>query len=113
MVRPPPSESCSIPDTRFSDQVTLALWAERNDVMLHHIQPGKPTQNAYIERFNRTFRNEVLDAYMFDDLDEVRDHAWEWMIDYNEERPHDALGKIPPTIYRKKMEQISTLELSA
>ena len=45
--------------------------------------------------------------------DEVRDHAWEWMIDYNEERPHDALGKIPPTIYRKKMEQISTLELSA
>ena len=50
---------------------------------------------------------------MFDDLDEVRDHAWEWMIDYNEERPHDALGKIPPTIYRKKTEQISTLELSA
>ena len=92
---------------------TLALWAERNDVKLHHIQPGRPTQNAYIERFNRTLRNEVLDAYMFDDLDEVRDHAWEWMIDYNEERPHDALGKIPPTIYRKKMEQISTLELSA
>ena len=92
---------------------TLVLWAEENGVKLHHIQPGKPTQNAYIERFNRTFRNEVLDAYMFDDLDEVRDQAWEWMINYNEQRPHDALGKIPPTIYRKKMEQISTLELSA
>jgi len=88
-------------------------WAEENGVKLHHIQPGKPTQNAYIERFDLTFRNEVLDAYMLHDLDEVRDHAWEWIINYNEKRPHDALGKIPPTIYRKKMEQISTLELSA
>jgi len=92
---------------------TLVLWAEENGVKLHYIQPWKSTQNACIERPNRTFRNEVLDACMFDDLDEVRDYAWEWMIDYNEERPHDALGKIPPTIYRKKTEQISTLELSA
>lgn len=48
---------------------------------LHHIQPRKPTQNAYIERFNRTFRNEVLDTYMFEDLAEVRDNAWEWIPD--------------------------------
>ena len=92
---------------------TLVMWAKENEVTLHHIEPGKPTQNAYIERFNRTFRNEVLDTYIFDHLDEVRDHAWEWMIDYNEQRPHDALGNIPPTIYRNKLAQISTQKLSA
>lgn len=61
-------------------------------VHLHHIQPGKPTQNAYIERFNRTFRNEVLNAHAFGSLSEVRDIVHHWMIAYNEERPHDSLN---------------------
>jgi putative transposase len=86
-------------------------------VRLHHIQPGKPTQNAYIERFNRTFRNEVLDAHLFSSLSEVRQIVHEWMIDYNEERPHDSLGKIPPSHYRQKLTQApnpqtSTFEMS-
>ncbi len=79
-------------------------WCEENEVEIRYIQPGKPNQNAFIERFNRTFRSEVLSAYLFEDLDQVRQIAWEWMIEYNEERPHDALGKIPPSAFREQVE---------
>ena len=93
---------------------TFLSWCEENEVEIRYIQPGKPNQNAFIERFNRTFREEVLSAYLFEDLDQVRQIAWEWMIEYNEERPHDALGKVPPTVFRKEIEaENSTLELSA
>jgi putative transposase len=76
--------------------------------------PRAPNQNAFIERFNRTFRSEVLSAYLFENLDQVRQISWEWMIEYNEERPHDALGKVPPTVFREALEaENSILELSA
>lgn len=92
---------------------SLVNWCQRNSVKLAYIQPGKPTQNAYIERFNRTFRHEVLDAHIFEDLDQVRDLAWEWMREYNEERPHEALGRIPPTLFRKQLTAgVSTSKLS-
>jgi putative transposase len=65
-------------------------WAEHNGVAMAHIEPGKPAQNAYIERFNRTYREEVLDMYVFDTLAEVRARTEEWLIDYNLWRPHDA-----------------------
>lgn len=81
----------------------LVAWCETNHVTLHHIQPGKPTQNAYIERFNRSFRHEVLDAHLFGSLSEVREEAWQWMLRYNEERPHEALGNLPPTIFRQQI----------
>jgi putative transposase len=74
----------------------LESWAEQKQIKLTHIQPGKPSQNAYIERFNRTFREDVLDAYLFDDLQEVRAIAERWLEDYNAVRPHDALGGLPP-----------------
>lgn len=60
------------------------------------------TQNSYIERFNRTFRTEVLDMYVFRDLDEVREISRNWIKEYNEERPHQSLGKLTPVEYRTK-----------
>ena len=80
----------------------LVEWSEKNGVRLQYIQPGKPTQNAYIERFNRTFRHEVLDAYLFRSLSEVREIVHHWMLIYNEERPHDSLGNLPPETFRRQ-----------
>ena len=79
-------------------------WCQKRKIELLHIQPGKPNQNAYIERFNRTYRNEVLDAYLFEDLDQVREITHEWLMEYNEQRPHDSLGGLPPTLYKLKLE---------
>ena len=77
----------------------IERWAFKNNVELQFIQPGKPSQNAYIERFNRTFREEVLDIYLFTDLDEVRLKATEFQYDYNCERPHQALMHHTPLEY--------------
>lgn len=77
----------------------LATWAEDNNVILEFIKPGKPTQNSFIERFNRTYRNEVLDYYIFHRLSEVREFTDKWIVEYNEIRPHDSLGKLTPSEY--------------
>jgi putative transposase len=86
----------------------LASWCEENEVKLAYIQPGKPPQNAFIERFNRTYRNEVLDANLFESLEDVQELSWQWIIEYNEERPHDSLGRIPPSEYRRRCEEQKT-----
>ena len=74
----------------------LEHWAKERQIELLPIQPGKPAQNAYIERFNRTFREEVLDAYLFDDLEEVREITERWLAEYNTIRPHQALQGLSP-----------------
>ena len=81
----------------------LALWCEENLVDLWFIEPGKPDQNAFIERFNRSYREEVLDAYLFENFDQVREISHEWLSSYNQERLHDALGSLPPALFRQQV----------
>ncbi len=76
--------------------VTVSEWAKASGIKLEYIQPGKPQQNAYIERFNRTARYEWLSQYQWDSLEQVQDYATQWMWSYNHERPHMALGGITP-----------------
>jgi putative transposase len=74
----------------------IQAWAQQAGITLQYIQPGKPQQNAYIERFNRTVRYEWLSQYYWNDLDEVRDFATKWVWHYNHERPNMALGGFTP-----------------
>lgn len=80
---------------------------------IQYIQPGKPNQNAYIERFNRTFREELLDQHLFLRLDDVREAAHWWTIEYNEQRPHDSLGDLTPAECRQQIAGSSTFDVSA
>jgi putative transposase len=77
----------------------FATWCAERGIALRFIQPGKPNQNAFIERFNRTVRHEVLDAYVFESLEQVREISAQWRQEYNEERPHDTLGRVPPALF--------------
>ena len=71
-------------------------FCESEGITIKYTQPGKPVQNAYIERFNRTFREDVLDAYLFESLNDLREISEQWMTDYNENYPHQSLqGKSP------------------
>ena len=92
---------------------SFTQWAKGAGVAIQYIQPGKPNQNAYIERFNRTFREEVLDQHLFARLEDVREAAHWWMIDYNEQRPHESLGNLTPSEYRQQAARSSTLKVSA
>lgn len=74
----------------------IQAWADRHAIRLDYIQPGKPQQNAYVERFNRTVRYEWLSQYLWNDLDEVRLFATQWLYSYNHHRPHMALGGFTP-----------------
>ena len=87
-------------------------WCEEKGIELQFIQPGKPQQNAFIERFNKTYRHEVLNAYLFENLREAREITESWITIYNEERPHSSLGRIPPRDYRAQAEN-NTLGMSA
>ena len=74
----------------------LEEWCTRHRITLQFIEPGKPTQNAFIERKNGSIRRELLNAYQFNSLNEVRMMCEEWRIDYNAERPHKSLGYLSP-----------------
>jgi len=71
-------------------------WAKKHGIKLCHIQPGKPAQNGYVERFNRTYREEVLDMYLFSSINEVEEITKNWLEDYNNNRPHESLKNMPP-----------------
>lgn len=91
---------------------TLAEWAEEHHIELEFIKPGKPTQNSYIERFNRTYREEILNMYVFKTLYEVREITENWMREYNEERPHDSLDDMTPWEYLAKSKQAENSNLA-
>jgi putative transposase len=74
----------------------LLAWAERQGIRIEHIQPGKPQQNAYVERYNRTVRYAWLARTLFDTIEQVQDKATSWLWTYNHERPNMALGGITP-----------------
>ncbi len=74
----------------------LQRFCTRNTIDLAWIEPGKPTQNAYIERFNGSYRRELLDAYIFPTLQHARQLSEQWRQDYNTQRPHQSLGNITP-----------------
>lgn len=87
-------------------------WAAQEGVKIEFIEPGKPNQNAFIERFNRTYRDEVLDVWLFASLEEVREKTWKFLREYNEGRPHDSLGDLTPIEYLINHAKVSTFELS-
>ena len=80
----------------------MKIWAKQHNIKLSYIQPGKPAQNGYIERFNRTYREEVLDMYLFRNLQEVQRITNQWIKEYNSERPHHSLGNSTPHEYAQK-----------
>ena len=71
-------------------------WAKKHEIRIDYIQPGKPQQNAYIERHNRTIRYSWVSKHLFDSLEEVQDYATQWLWFYNHQRPHKANGGRPP-----------------
>ena len=75
---------------------TLQTWAANQKIRLEYIQPGKPQQNAYIERYNRTVRYDWLGQYLFETLEQVQEHATHWLWTYNNERPNMGIGGITP-----------------
>ncbi|MCX2769558.1 integrase core domain-containing protein, partial [Pseudoalteromonas sp. B530] len=75
--------------------------AMKNDIKLEFIEPGSPYQNGFVERFNRSYREKVLDLYLFESLQEVREITDEWLDIYNYERPNDSLGDMTPIGYLK------------
>jgi len=74
----------------------MQKWAEKHGVKLQYIEPGKPAQNGYVERFNRTYREEVLDMYLFKNIEEVQSITDRWILEYNTQRPHHSLGYLTP-----------------
>ena len=79
---------------------SLADWAQKHGIHLEFIEPGRPMQNGFIERFNRSYRQGVLDMYVFRSLQEVKERTEQWMTDYNEQCPHDSLNGMTPVEYR-------------
>ncbi len=81
---------------------SMKLWAEKHGIELEFIQPGKPQQNAYIERYNRTVRHEWLEMNMFETLEHAQNTATKWLWTYNHERPNMAIGGITPAMKLKQ-----------
>ena len=91
----------------------LEEWCSPRRINLQFIQPGRPMQNAYIERKNGSVRRELLNAYLFGSLVEVRILSEEWRVDYNTERPHKSLGYLSPLNYARAHQRQAALSTPA
>ena len=81
-------------------------WADKRSIPWHYIDPGKPQQNAFIESFNGSLRDELLNEEVFDTLEEARRKLALWRYDYNNVRPHSSLGNKTPNEMRREMEEL-------
>lgn len=88
----------------FIAQITQE-WSEARQIEFVYIQPGEPTQNAFVERFNGSFRRGVLNPHIFESIEQLWMKAEEWTYDYNNHRPHDSLKRLPPVLYAQKFLQ--------
>ena len=97
---------CIVSDngTEFTSSAILR-WADANKVAWHYIDPGKPQQNGFIESFNGSLRDELLNEELFDSLADARRKLALWRYDYNHIRPHSALGNLAPAQARRALEQ--------
>ena len=90
----------------------LALWAQEHKIKLLFIEPGKPTQNSYIERFNRTYRTEVLNAYLFESIEQMWDETENFQYKYNNLRPHGSLMDMAPIEFKEYRKSLAQRPLS-
>lgn len=90
------------PEFRDGD---LQQWIRSKGITWEFIQPGKPAQNAFVERFNGTLRNELLDIHSFRSLDEARERIEDWIKIYNDKRTHRSLGKLPPSEFKLRWQR--------
>jgi putative transposase len=93
--------------------LAMLKWAAEHNVRLHYIDPGKPTQNGHVESFNGRVRDELLNPNCYPDLITARAAAQDWLIDYNDLRPHSALGYLTPAEFIKSLSNLPTQQLSA
>ncbi len=91
--KPAPFRRCY--GSEFTSRAILK-WADENEVPWHYIDPDRPQQNAYVERYNRTVRHEWLALYIFESIEEVQQIATEWLWSYNHERPNMGNGGMTP-----------------
>jgi putative transposase len=97
------------PQTIVSDNGTeltsmaVLRWCQDTGTQWHYIAPGKPMQNAFVESFNGSFRDELLNETLFSSLAEARETITAWKEDYNRHRPHSSLGNITPHEFAMKM----------
>jgi putative transposase len=82
---------------------SFTSWCHKQSITIKYIQPGRPMQNGYIERLNRTYREDVLDAWLFEDLEDVRILSDEWQYKYNHLLPHDSLHNQTPAMAKESL----------
>jgi len=90
--------------------LTFACNSTARNIRWDFSQPGCPAQTAYIERFNATYRLEVLDPNQFRTLDDARMATTDWLSIYNEQRTHSAIGHLPPLAFKRRWQQRESLE---